>query len=718
MQTQVIGLGKRSLAIQTLSTSKVAPVPAPVNHVIVIDVSGSMYSDLPELRKQLKNKLVTLVQEKDTVSILWFSGRGQFGALVEELEIRSVSDLSSLHAAIDRFLRPQGLTGFKEPLEEVQKVIDRISKNRKNGLFNMFWMTDGYDNQWSDKEILAVCKNLEKMLDNAVIVEYGWNCNRPLLTKMAETLGGTLIFNAHLQDYQATFEAEIGRGVGAKKVPVLLTNAVEGDFAFALAGENLLSFTPDENGVVLVPEGLDAIAYFTSAKGKPFNHKTDTHPLVWAAVVTLSQRMDSNGVFEALGALGDVALVDFFSSCFSKEDYSLFQKQALQVAADPALRYSSGYDPKAVPKEDAYTVLEMLGDLSSSDKNLFYPMHEAFSYERIGAASVQKEEGVRFRYGDKTKGYAINGIVWNEDRPNVSVRVRVEGFVPLPADRPAVLPEEIPSFIYRNYTVVRDGIVHTRRLPVSLDEATFSKLQANGLLAGETWAEGKVFVLEYPRLPVINRRMVSGVTAHDTFAKVLELMKLKGAQKVLNDFRDRFMPKESKKFLLLYGQEATDYLATLGITDYNGFNPQSETVKSGDFYLAKELKIAAKGLSSLPKVADVEAAVMAGKKLKVSEFVMADAVKKVQTFLASDTYKDAADPKALLGSWIEAEAKAVVVKTRQLMQELAQNKFAVVVGHVWFTDMPSLDDNSLEVDLPGFGKVAVTATLKDVQIEK
>ncbi|EEF22375.1 conserved hypothetical protein, partial [Ricinus communis] len=73
---------------------------------------------------------------------------------------------------------------------------------------------------------------------------------------------------------------------------------------------------------------------------------------------------------------------------------------------------------------------------------------------------------------------------------------------------------------------------------------------------------------------------------------------------------------------------------------------------------------------------------------------------------------------ALLGSWIEAEAKAVVVKTRQLMHELAQNKFAVVVGHVWFTDMPSLDDNSLEVDLPGFGKVAVTATLKDVQIEK
>lgn len=718
MQTKIIGLGKRSLVVQALEAAKVVAVPAPMHHIITIDVSGSMYSDLPELRLQLKNKLASLVQEKDTVTILWFSGRGQFGVLVEELEIRSVVDLSSLNAAIDRFLRPQGMTGFKEPLEEVLNVIDRISKKRADSLFNLFFMSDGYDNVWGQSEILAVCKKLEKRLANATVVEYGWNADRVLLTKMAETLGGSLIFNKDLQEYQVTFEAEIGRGVGAKKVPVLLTNVVSDGYAFGVMGESLMTFVPDENGVVLVPEGLDAVAYFTSAKGKPFNHKTDKSALIWAAVVSLSQRMDAEGVFEALGAIGDVALVDFFSSCYSKEDYSLFQKQALEVAVKPALRYSSGYDPKAVPKEDAYTVLELLSDLSSSDKNLFYPTHEAFSYERIGAASAQKEEGVRFTYGDKSKGYPINGVVWNEDRPNVSVRVRVEGFVPLPADRPNVLPEQIPSFIYRNYTIVRDGIVHTRRLPVSLEKATFDKLQANGLLAGELWADGKVFVLEYPRLPVINRRMVRGVTAADTFAKVLELMKLKGAQKVLNEFRNRFTPKESKKFQLMYGQDATDYLAALGITDYNGFNPSSETVKSGDFYLAKELKIAGKGLSSLPKVEDVEAAIAAGKKLKVSEFVMSEAVKKVQVFLASNTYKDAADPAALAGAWIESEAKAVVTKTRLLMQELAQSKFSVVVGHAWFVDMPSLDDNSLDVELAGFGKVAVTATLKDVQIEK
>lgn len=718
MQTQVIGMGKRALALQTLSHSNVAAVIAPVDHVIVIDISGSMYSDLPELRSQLKNKLASLVRDRDTVTIIWFSGRGQYGVLVERLEIRSVTDLSALHTAIDRFLQPQGLTGFKEPLEEVIKAIDRIGAVRKDSVFSLFFMTDGYDNQWSDRDILEVCKKLEPRLANAAIVEYGWHCNRALLTKMAETLGGKLIFSKDLQEYQVTFEKELSGGTRSKRIPVKLAHDAALGFAYAIVGDGIVSFVPDASGTVAVPEDTRAIAYFTSAKGVAFERATHTDPLVWAGLVALSQRMESDAIFEVLGALGDVQLVELFSSCFSKEDYVLFQAFAMAAALDPAKRYARGYDAHAVPKEDAYTVLELIADLSASDENLFYPHHEAFSYERIGAASVQKERNVRFEHADKGRGYPINGIVWNEERPNVSMRVRMEGFAVLPADRPAPLPEKVESFVYRNYTIVRDGIVHTRRLPVSLNAETFAKLQANGLLAGESYEANRVYVLDYPRLPVINRRMVRGVTAKATFEKVLQLAVLKGTQKVLNDLRDKVAPKASKKFQAMFGDAATAYLAELGVTDYNGFNPPSETVKSGDFYMAKELKIAAKGLSSLPKVADVEAAIAAGKKLKVAEFVMVDAVKKVQAFTASSIYTGAADPSALLAAWVESESKAAVKATRELMCELAQNKFAIIVGHVWFSDLASLDDNTLDVNLPGYGPVTVTATLKDAQIEK
>lgn len=711
--TSIVQLGATALALQALP-AVAAPVPAPIHHLIAIDISGSMYSDLPELRVHLKNKLATLVAANDTVSLIWFSGRGQCGTLVEAMKVNGVADLSSLHAAIDRFLVPTGLTGFREPLEMAGTLVDRLKAKAPGALFNLFFLTDGYENQSPEGDVLAVCEVLAPKLDSAAIIEYGWYCNRPLLTKMAELLGGKLVFSEDFQSYAVAFAGAMGGST--KKIPVKLDLAPSAGYVFALAGENLLTFTPDEDMVVRVPEGLSTLAYFVAEKGEAFDHTKHTDAHLFAALVPLAQRMEADALFSVLGALGDVSLVNSFSSCFSKEDYTRFQAEVLAAAAEPAKRYTAGYDAAAVPKEDAYTVLEMLSDLSSSEDNLFYPYHSAFAYERIGAAREANDEAVRFSVADKAKGYHINGLVWSEDRPNVSVRVKVDGVVTLPPSRPPMLPATLESFIYRAYTIIKDGIVHTRKLPVSLNEATFTKLQANGLLAGETWAAGKVFVLEYPKLPVINRLMVKGTTAKDTFQAVVELALLKGAQKVFNDWRDRISPKESKKFLALYGEVGTEYLKAVGVTDYNGFNPPSTTVKSGDYYMAKELKIAVKGLSSLPKVLDVETALDSGKKLKIGEFVMADAIKRLDAFMSASAYTLAADGNALLGTWLEDQQTAITAKTRELMKALAQRKFAIVVGHIWFSDMPSMDDNSLDVTVPDYGPVTVTASLKDVQV--
>ena len=56
------------------------------NHIFVVDVSGSMYYDLPKIRTQLKNKLSSLMKEGDTISIVWFSGRNDAGILKEEVK--------------------------------------------------------------------------------------------------------------------------------------------------------------------------------------------------------------------------------------------------------------------------------------------------------------------------------------------------------------------------------------------------------------------------------------------------------------------------------------------------------------------------------------------------------------------------------------------------------------------------------------------------------
>lgn len=711
MTTTVIQLGTLALAVQKLS--KAPTKPQPVHHLVAIDISGSMYSDLPALRLHLKNKLATLVAENDTVSLIWFSGKGQVGTVVEALRIRNVSDLSMLHSAIERFLVPTGLTGFKEPLQAAQDLINRLS-HAGGGLFNLLFMTDGYDNQWPEAEILELCASLTKKLDHAAVIEYGWNCNRPMLTKMAEALGGKLVFSGDFESYAVAFADSLAGTT--KKMPVTLKHKLAQGSVFSMSGENLLNFTPDAEGVVWVPEGQEAIAYFCDASGKSYDRTKHTQPLVFASLAALSQRMDTNNVFNVLGALGDVALIEQFGNCFSKEDYNKFQEVVLAAAVNPKKRYAAGFDEKAVPKEDAYTVLHMLADLARDPENLVYPNHPSFKYEKIGASYELEDTALEFKVGNPLQGYPFDGLVWNEDRPNVSFRVKMEGFVDLPATRPAPLPATLPTFIYRSYTVVRDGIVHTRTLPVSLTKDTFDKLQANGLLVGEMWFAGKIYQLAYPKLPVINRKMVTNCTAAETFESVLDLMYLRGAQKVLGAYRDKLSPKMATGYLDAYGSEATAYLKTLGLTDYSGFNPASSRVRSGDYYLAKELKTHIVGLTSLAKVSDVEAAMAAGKKLKLSEFVMAPTITKIENFKKSSTYLLADDPQEEFIHWLTEELEATTKMVRDLTQTLAQKKFAIVVGQRWFNDLGSLENTTLTLDVDGYSKVTCVASLKEIQI--
>lgn len=745
-----------SLLTQKVQKVQVKQVDASVNHVIVIDVSGSMSYDLPALRTQLKNKLVDLVKDKDTVSIVWFSGRNQFGTLIEDVEIRTLSDLTSVHNAIDRFLRPQGLTGFVQPLNEVGDIIKRIGKKR-NTPFSLFFMTDGYDNQWATNEILKAARSLEDSLVNATFVEYGWNCNRALIGQMAEAIGGNHIFSENLQSYQVTFEKELSKRSGGKKIEVKLNTPSAHGFVFTIDKNKSIMVYGVENNAVRIPESTDEIYYFTrTLEGSPYLYTTSPElPQVYAGLSILSSRMMANEIFEVLAVLGDAKLIKKFVNCFSKQDYSDFQTLVLNAVANEGSRFLEGQDLTLVPAEDAYTVLDVLNDLADDEKNLFHPFHEAFEYQRIGAEQVDSNEVVTnseldalkqkltetksvadlkeltlqivkleeskvkltFEYNDKTCGYPINGLIFNEDRPNASLRIKYDGKVKLPphnVDKGAgrALPESIGTYIYRTYTVIRDGIVHTRKLPVSLTAATFKRLQLNGLLKGESYSEGKVYVLDLSETPVINRKMVKSVTIKELLDKNWEIQKLKGLQKVLNDEYKSKFERTSEGFSLVYGEAAATWLKEIGITDYSGFHPKTTTGAQPDVYMAKVLEVSLKGLSSLPAVSKVRDAITNKKALTVSEWVIAEGLKYLDTFLATKPSDEN------LKKWLEAERTALKNTIRAKSAELIKLKFSIVVGHVWFSDCSGLDDNSRELDVGYSKKIVATVNLKDQEIGK
>ena len=156
------------------------------------------------------------------------------GVLVEGVNVSKVKDLKSVYDKIDS-LRTIGLTGFLEPLKEVGQLVKRLPTNN---IKEMFFLTDGYDNQWSEKEVLNQCKELISSVDNAYIVEYGWYCNTPLIKKMVETLNGVHLFSEDIVSYESIAEKVIAEGA-TKKVKIQLPEKTRGGLAFYVYNNKL-----------------------------------------------------------------------------------------------------------------------------------------------------------------------------------------------------------------------------------------------------------------------------------------------------------------------------------------------------------------------------------------------------------------------------------------------------------------------------------------------
>lgn len=732
------------------------PVEVPTNHIAVIDCSGSMWGELDRIRQQLKSRLPKLLRENDTFSIIWFSGRGQFGALLEGEPVASLTDLAQVNQAIDRWLRPQGLTGFKEPLEEVSRLVERVGKKNKNP-FALFFLSDGCDNQWNRGDILKAVEKAAGVVASATFVEYGYYADRPLLTAMAEKAGGQMI---HAQDFDAyvpTFENVIQkRPMGAKKIEV----SVEGDairgFAWTAQDGDLITYAV-EGGKIAVPENTPAVWYLSPTQ---VGEKTDALDAgaSYAALSLFSTRMAPEVVLPFLKATGDVAFIEQFGGLFGKQKYSEFMEQAKAATFDPTKRLTKGHNPKLVPAEDAFTVLDLLTLLSTDDDNRVLLDHPKFRYSRIGrgrvdastvltdeeqaevsrltdelkktkdvkkakeinakiSAITDKPEPLKFVADPAPEGFSVSSLTYNEEKPNVSMLVRKTGHVDLSgANPPAGIPAKFPTFVFRNYAIIKDGLVNVEVLPVKLSTSTLEALftaHKEGRLPDNavTNEDGTTFI-NMKLLPVINRQMVRSVSAKKLFEDEWALTKVQAAQKVYNSvLKELAGTKKSEGFVEKYGQDAATWLKDQGFTDYSGFGPKQVQAESTDVYKAKELSVSIKSFSAIPSLNEFKKQAAKGK-FTPSASLMESAFKDVEGFLATPDGKDQAKAE----TWLKAKAKGLDGERRTRIGAKAQQIFSVIVGQVWFSEFQSIDENTMTLTLDG-QKLDCKVEMREVDVK-
>ena len=707
-----------------VSSAKTASqsVEVPVNHVFVIDCSGSMHYDLPKIRIQLKNKLPSLLKQNDTVSLVWFSGKGEFGKLVEKVKVNDLNDLNRLSAAIDRWLQPMGCTGFVEPLHSVRELCDT------NDVYSMMFLTDGCDNEWPRSQIIDASTELATLLANAVFVEYGFYCNHQLLTEMADATNGAVVFAEDFDKYDPIFDGICKRRITSRRIEVEVGSPVE-NFVWSCGDAGAITYKVD-NGKVYVPEDVDEVFWFTD--------ESDSTVTNWKALYqglsALALNRRSEFVRKQLSDIGDVALYNQYSNAFGKQNLYDFAETLRKAGEDDKLRFTQGKQVGLQPKEDAYTVLNLLYDLKQGDAQVdMSKLH----YNRIGRATEmsaelsRKEtealtesisssssireikeltdeavrlatERSRMRFASSSNLAKIGSFSYNETRPNVSMLFSLNGTVGLPSDAPSALPHDFPTTIFRNYTVIRDGLLNIEQLPVVATQSVIDKLKLNGVPMRQE-SDGTT-VIDLRSMPIINAKMVKSVNAQSLADAIHENMSLKASVKVFKGFLEEVKPAEkSQDIKAKYGEECAEYLKSVGITD-SGFNPKTTLSKPTDKYMSVEFAVKFKGLSTIPSYNALLKKLSTGKPLTVGEQLLKpayDECVKQKSALSESDFID----------WLEEQIRVSTEKANALYEKIIEDKFSIVIGQTWFGD---LDVNNPTLVSNG---VPVTFEIKDVEVE-
>lgn len=742
------------------------PKPQATHHILVIDCSGSMGYELPLLREHIKNKLSRILGEDDTISIIWFSGRGQFGTLIEAQKAPGLRELQSVHQTIDRWLRPVGMTGFLEPVKELKNVIARIARKDTNPV-SVYFLSDGCDNQWSRNEVIKAVGDTAGLANAFTVVEYGYYADRAFLAQMAATWGGRHVFSKSFEDYYPVIESEITKRVLVGPSTTVEVGAVVGDIAVAFTRGDVVAYAVTD-GKVTVPEGVSEIAYLRKGAADSGQDPVALghDGLFYALMSAFAPRVRSDLIWPLLKKTGDVRFIKQYTNCFGKQAYDDFRDATEKAAKDGNARLTEGYNLNLVPKEDAFTVLDLLHLLANSDGARIDIDHPDFEYTKIGRTRVDantrltadeqeeltklteqlkatkdvaelrsiqdrikvltdKPEPLVFKEDKKDPkdaGYDLDGLVTNEYRPNVSFRVKKFGTVDissrLPAELKGKLPEKFPTFVYRNYTVIKDGLINVKKLPViGLTPADLSDLGAAFTLGridpqAVTKVEGEhgtTHVFDLTKIPVINLGMVKTLSADRLFRDSWKLLKLQAELKVYKDAHKARYDKKSEGFEALYGKEAAKFLSDNGIVSYSGFNPKTLQTEATDVYQAKTLEVKIKGYSTLPSVNDVRKRLAEKKALNGPAQLMLVALNRVD----EETKTEKTNPE-MFKLWLEANIRLCTNDVRRLQHEQAKAVFTTIVGQTWFHEFKGLEDKSLTLKLDGLD-LEFTAELAEVE---
>lgn len=687
-----------------------------VNHLWIYDRSGSMTYLLPDLAEDLINHYKT-IPVGDIISIGYFSGVGVYRFILKGFVKTKKEDEDTFAQIINQNKLPIGTTCFSEIMGDAHKVVLDLAPLCDN--FALMFFTDGYpvvpDYQKELRDLFHAIDSVKGVVSKAIFVGYGAYYNRELMTMMAAQMGGQLIHSSTLPEFSLPMTGFLGSDT-LQRIAVLVPHEVDNATCVAaFTINNGISQCAIDHARVLVDPGADYVYFITTSEPK-IKERVKSFEIeagMYAAAALFSQRLRPDLSLSVLSRLGDVAIIDSINSAFTNDEFGAAENAMREAVSDVNKRYTEGRRMGYVPKRNRFCVLDLLDLLQQDKEAKFYPFDPSFTYHRIGTKSRNKDGYPEFHRDEKNPGSSITTLSWNETRMNISLLARIPGHVTLD-DHCAEygFSKDYPTWIYRNYNVILDGVLNTTSLAVSTSEDTYDILVKNKVAPTISWQVDRIYTLNLKRIPVMNRAIADdAMTAEQLCNEMVEEKWLEARVKVLKWLKEKLDPEKVITSAPISEQQKA-YLITQGIGS-NGFSPPKEELPPTDFYMAKEFEVKMAKFSSLPAVDKVLAKDVF--KLTPSEKFIHDAVMEVPSDVMNAVTKEYSE-KRLAVLWLEQKIES----TRRLLYEtrgrIYRTKAAVILGKRWFPDLTVREGAEVTISHAD-ADFNFTFTMRDLKVE-
>lgn len=431
----------------------------PTNYFFVVDLSGSMYGSVRDLKDTLLS-LKSHLAAKDTLSLAYFSSYGDFRWIVKGANLSN----TSLDSIISKEVYARGLTCYTQVLDSLKQTIDDVATQTGNQTSVLYFLSDGWPNDNSpEAKIYSACSSLKGVCSNVYIVGFSNYYNRNCLVTMSERIGGQF---SHVDNY---------KGIKPSCEAVMSNKPSKTNVKIDKMYDLVWQVT---NDIVILEQKKDKSVDAFDTDGESAVYAIDFDEIdtvaekeakfVYSLAVVLSQKNKANVAVSYLRRMGALSAAKLLQKSFTVSQKGNAENELKDLAVNQVGN---------VKVEKAAANTQTLVDFIESVKAKIGKI--AIDLDKSDYSSISRSGGdvskVDFETTDKVA--KIVGVTGNENRANVSFLTVREGEITAIND--AELKAKVDAYnktakkkiklpikasTFRNYALVANGDFNFKKL--------------------------------------------------------------------------------------------------------------------------------------------------------------------------------------------------------------------------------------------------------------